>query len=105
MTCIHRLQHVKGFSASHLAHDDAIRPHAQRVANERSYRDLAFPFNIGRSGLERNQVREDTLSRTIDGIKMQHGQRAILPADLLYLNKYHSSDKEGYVLKTPCLSR
>ncbi|MBN2543030.1 DNA polymerase IV [bacterium] len=54
---------------------------------------------------EGNELKTDELTKTIDEIKTRYGQRAILPADLLYLNKYHASDKEGYVLKTPCLSR
>ena len=32
MAGVHRLQHVEGFGATHLADDDAIGPHPQRIA-------------------------------------------------------------------------
>src|SRR3546814_2712592 len=49
---VHRLQHVERFSGAHLAHDDAIRPHAKRVLDEVALSDLAPALDIGRPGFE-----------------------------------------------------
>ena len=48
MSGVHRLQHVEGLGAAHLADNDAIWTHAQRIAYELTLRDLADPFNVGR---------------------------------------------------------
>ena len=43
MARVHRLQHVECLDAAHLAEDDAVGPHAQRVAHEIALRDRAAP--------------------------------------------------------------
>jgi hypothetical protein len=57
VTGVHGLQHVERLAAAALADDDAIRPHAQRVANQVADRDLAFAFHVRRPRLERHHVR------------------------------------------------
>ncbi|MBN1754881.1 DNA polymerase IV [bacterium] len=54
---------------------------------------------------EQNELQTDPLTQALDEIRKRFGKKSIATADLLYLNKYYTSDKEGYVLKTPCLSR
>ena len=44
MAGVHRLQHVKCFSAANLANDDAVGPHAKGIAHQFALRDLAGPF-------------------------------------------------------------
>jgi len=44
---IHGLQHVERFLAAHLAHDDAVRPHAQRVDDQLPDADGAVPSMLG----------------------------------------------------------
>src|SRR2546430_5276052 len=53
---VHRLQHVERLSAAHLADDDAVRPHAQRVAHEVADGDLARPLDGGGFGLEADHM-------------------------------------------------
>jgi hypothetical protein len=57
MAGVHRLQHVERLAAAHLADDDAVGPHAQRVAHEVTDRDLSLALHVGRSSLERDHVR------------------------------------------------
>ena len=44
---VHRLEHVERFAAAALADDDAVRPHAQRVADEVADRDSPVAFDVG----------------------------------------------------------
>ena len=69
MAGVHGLQQVECFRSAHLADDDAFRPHAQAVAHEVAHGDLAFAFEIGRSGLEPHGVRllELQLGRVLAG--------------------------------------
>ena len=53
---IHGLHHVERLAAAHLANDDAIRPHAQRISHQIPLVDLAMTFDIGRTRFELNHV-------------------------------------------------
>ena len=53
---VERLEHVERLGPAHLAHDDPVRPHAQRVAHELADRDLAAPLQVGRARLEAHHV-------------------------------------------------
>ncbi len=69
MTRIHGLQHVECLTAADLADDDAVRTHTQRVAHEVADRDLALALNVGRAGLQRNDMAllQPQLRRILDG--------------------------------------
>ena len=54
---VHRLQHVERLAAAHLADDDAVGPHAQRVADQIALRDLAASFQTGGAGFQPHDVR------------------------------------------------
>ncbi|MPM94112.1 hypothetical protein SDC9_141255 [bioreactor metagenome] len=51
VTGIHGLQHIKRLTAAHLANDDAVRPHTQRVSHKIAYGDLPGSFEICRACL------------------------------------------------------
>ena len=53
---VQRLQHVERLGAAHLADDDAVRSHPQRVAHELADRDLAPAFEVRRAALEPHHV-------------------------------------------------
>ena len=53
---VHRLEHVERLGAADLADDDAVRPHAQRVADELADRDLALALDVLRPRLEPQHV-------------------------------------------------
>ena len=57
MTRVHGLQEIEGLRATHLAHDNPFRAHTQTVLHEIAHRDLATPFNIGRTGLKPDDMR------------------------------------------------
>jgi len=44
---VHGLEHVEGLPAAALANDDAIGPHAQRIAHQIANGEGAFAFHIG----------------------------------------------------------
>ena len=46
MAGVHRLEHVERLGSADLADDDAVGPHAQRVAHEVADRDLAVAFGV-----------------------------------------------------------
>ena len=52
MAGVHRLEHVQRFTATALADDDAIRPHAQGVDHQVANRDAATTFDVRRARLE-----------------------------------------------------
>src|SRR5438552_3730687 len=56
VTGIHRLEHVERFFPSHLADDDAIGPHTQRVDHELTLADCAFVLDIWGPCFEANHV-------------------------------------------------
>ena len=66
---VHRLQHVERLFAAALADDDAIRPHAQRVAHEIALANLALALDVGRAGLQAADMRLLQLQfrRVLDG--------------------------------------
>ena len=66
---VERLQHVERLAAADLADDDPVGAHAQRVAHEVADRDLAAALDVGRAGLERDDVRllEAQLGVVLDG--------------------------------------
>ena len=53
---VHGLEHVERLAAAALADDDAVGPHAQRVAHQVADRDLALALDVGRARLERDDV-------------------------------------------------
>ena len=53
---VHGLQHVQRLRRSHLADDDAVRAHAERVLHEISRDYLAASFRVGRSRLQTHHV-------------------------------------------------
>src|SRR5207247_9402214 len=53
---VHRLEHVEGLAAANFAHDDPVRPHAQRVAHQVTDHDLASPLDVGRFRFETDHV-------------------------------------------------
>ena len=54
---VHRLQHVERLGTARLAQDDAVGPHAQRVAHQRALRHFAAPLDVRRPGLQAHDVR------------------------------------------------
>ena len=66
---VHGLEHVEGLGPADLADDDAVGPHAQRVADEVADADLASTFDVGRPALEADHVAlaELELDRVLDG--------------------------------------
>jgi hypothetical protein len=54
---VHRLQHVYALAAAHLADDDAVGTHTQRVLDEIALRHFAAPFDVGRARFESDDVR------------------------------------------------
>ena len=69
MAGVHGLQHVEGFLAAHLADDDAVGPHAQRVLDQLALANLAFAFDIGRTRFQPADMRLLQLQfrRVLDG--------------------------------------
>ena len=65
---VHGLHHVERLAAPHLADDDAVGSHTQRVAYERPYGDRTEPVGIRRSSLEAHDVipRQAQLGRVFD---------------------------------------
>src|SRR4029079_7613019 len=57
VACVHRLQKVEGLRSADFADDDALGPHAQAVLDEIAHRHLAFTLEIGRAGLEADDMR------------------------------------------------
>ena len=62
----HRLQHVEDFGAADLADDDSVGAHPQTILDQVALRDLALALEVGRPGLEPNDVR--LLERQFGGI-------------------------------------
>src|SRR5262249_28820916 len=56
MAGVHGLQHVKGFFATHLAHDDAVRAHTQTVDYQLALHDRTLTFYVGRTALQADYV-------------------------------------------------
>ena len=56
MAGVHRLHHVKRLAAAHLADDDSVRAHSQRVANQIPLGNRALPLDIGGSGFQPHDV-------------------------------------------------
>ena len=54
---VHGLQHVVGLGAADLAHDDAVGPHTQRIAQQLPLVDLAAPFQVRGARLQPDHVR------------------------------------------------
>ena len=53
---VHRLEHVERLAATHLADDDPVGPHAQRVADQVADADLALALDVRRTALEADDV-------------------------------------------------
>ena len=56
MTGVHGLEHVQCFLTATLADDDPVRAHTQGIDYERTNRDTAFAFDVGRSGFQPDQI-------------------------------------------------
>src|SRR4030042_236824 len=56
MAGVHRLHHVEGLGAAHLAHQDAVGAHTQAVPDEVSLGYLALPLQAGRPRLQADDV-------------------------------------------------
>ena len=54
---VERCEQLPDLGATHLAHDDPVGAHAQRLAHQRRERDLADALDVGRTRLEPHQVR------------------------------------------------
>ncbi|MCY1550666.1 hypothetical protein D9M68_869350 [compost metagenome] len=69
MARVHGLQHVDRLGTAHLTNDDAVGPHAQRVAHQRTLRDLALALDVHRPRFHPCNVRllELELGRIFDG--------------------------------------
>jgi hypothetical protein len=63
------MQHVEDLGATNLADDDAVGTHPQGVADQFAQRDLAPALDVGRPGLETDDVRagEPKLGGVLDG--------------------------------------
>src|SRR5690606_8356003 len=57
MAGVHGGQHVKRLAATTFAHNDAVWPHAQRVAHQVANLNGAPAFKTGRTCFERYKVR------------------------------------------------
>src|SRR5271166_2162373 len=66
MPGVHRLEHVECLGAPHLADDNAVRPHAQRITDELALRDVAGAFDVGWARLHLNDMR--LLKAQFDGV-------------------------------------
>ena len=66
---VHGLEHVEGLAPPDLADDDAVGPHAQRVAHEVADRGGADAVGVGGPGLEPHDVRrgQAQLGGVLDG--------------------------------------
>ena len=53
---VHGLQHVERLCATHLTHEDPVRPHSQAVAQELADGELALALDVGWAVLERDHV-------------------------------------------------
>ena len=53
---VHGLEHVQRLAGTALPDDDAVGPHAQRVADELADRDRALALDVRRARLERHHV-------------------------------------------------
>ena len=53
---VERGQQVGDLGAAHLADDEPVRPHPQRLPDEVAERDLAGALDVGRPGLEPHHV-------------------------------------------------
>ncbi len=63
---VHRLQHVERLAAAALADDDPVGPHAQRVADQVADGDRALALDVGRPGLQPDDV--VLLQLQLDGV-------------------------------------
>jgi hypothetical protein len=66
---VHGLQHVQGLAGADFADDDAVGTHAQGVAHQLADGDGALALDVGRTGLERDDVllAELQLGGVLDG--------------------------------------
>lgn len=69
MAGAHGLQHFQDFTAAHFAHDDAVGPHAQAVAQQFPNRDDARALEAARPAFQTHHVRviERQLCRVFNG--------------------------------------
>ena len=56
VACIHGLQHVERFLTAHLADDDVVGAHAERIDDEMALADGALAFDVRRTRLQPRYV-------------------------------------------------
>src|SRR3546814_19565078 len=57
MAGIHRLEHVERLAGAHLAHDDPVGAHAQRVLDQVALAYFAAPFDVWRARFKPRDMR------------------------------------------------
>ena len=69
VTRVHRLQHIQGFRSAAFADHDALRTHAQCVANQFTNRHLRTAVSAGFLGFQRNHMvlRQFQFGRVLNG--------------------------------------
>ena len=56
MPGVHGLEHIHDLGAPDLTHNNAIRTHPQTIADQFSLADLPFAFDVGRTGLQADDI-------------------------------------------------
>ena len=56
VACVHGLQHVKSFFATHLTNHDSVRPHTQAVDYQLPLPDRTLALNVRRTGFQAHYV-------------------------------------------------
>jgi hypothetical protein len=66
---VHGLQHVERFITAHLADDNAVGPHTQRVDDQLALSDRALAFNVGRPRFQTDHMplTQEQFGRVFDG--------------------------------------
>ena len=56
MARVHGLQQIERFRSAHLADDDALRPHAQAVADQIAHGDFTLTLQVGRARFQAHDM-------------------------------------------------
>ena len=56
VTGVHRLEHVEGFAAAALSHDDPVGTHAQAVPDQVTNADLSLALDVGGASFQSKNV-------------------------------------------------
>src|SRR5215468_8968492 len=90
MTSRHRLKHIYHFGAAHLANNNPVWTHAQRVAHQVALGDFSLAFQVGRTRFQAHHMR-----------LLQRKFRRILDSDDAFIGW----DKTGQTIKHSGLAR